>query len=199
MLILFIHPFLVAIYYHVKGTTPLTPARLLWSVLAFVGVGIAISVDFSVLSTTGLLFSLGSTLACAVLIVSMVSLGTHAGMLTATFQLTIYPLILAAISVGVAGSIELPVSVIGWIGIAGAGLAFVISFVAFLDAARIIGGSRASVMSFIEPIFAILIAAAMFGEHLTQMQWIGTLLVALSLFMLEAPAAFAAKPQRQAA
>lgn len=198
MLILFIHPFLVAVYYHFNGTTRLTPVRLLWSVAAFVGVGLAISVDFSTISTTGLLLSGASALACAALIVAMVTLGSHAGLLTATFQLSIYPLAMAAISVGVAGRVQLPTTALGWIGIVGAGLAFVVSFVAFLDAARILGGSRASVMSFVEPIFAIVIAGMMFGETLTAMQWAGALLVAVSLFMLEAPAAFASKTKPRA-
>jgi hypothetical protein len=33
----------------------------------------------------------------------------------------------------------------------------------------------------------------MLGEHLSALQWTGALLVALGLFMLEAPAAFATK------
>jgi drug/metabolite transporter (DMT)-like permease len=196
MLILFVHPFLVAIYYHVEGTTRLTLLRLLWSGLAFAGVGLALSVDFSRLSTIGLLSSAGSALACGVLVVAMVGLGKHANTLTATFQLSIYPLILGGISMGLAGKVELPTTMLGWIGIAGAGAAIVIAFVAFLGAARIIGGSRASVMSFIEPIFAIVIASIMFGEHLSGLQWTGALLVAFGLFMLEAPAAFATHVER---
>lgn len=193
MLIIFAHPFLVGLYYHLMGTTRLTPLRLFWSLLAFGGVGLAISVDFARLSTLGLLLSGASGLLAAVLVISMVSLGKEVGGLTATFQLSIWTLMLGVVAMGVAGKIQMPVNAIGWMGAAAAGVAFVLAYVWFLEAARLIGGSRASILSFLEPIFAVLVAAVMFDERLSGLQWLGVLLVAASLFMLEAPDALWSK------
>jgi drug/metabolite transporter (DMT)-like permease len=187
MLIIFAHPFLVALYYHLDGTTKLTPYRLFWSLLAFAGVGLAISVDFGHLSTLGLLLSGASAVLCAVLVVSMVSLGKEVGALTATFQLSIWTLGLGAVAMGVSGKVQMPINLVGWMGATAAGVAVVLAYVLFLEAARLIGGSRATILSFLEPIFAVLVAAVMFDERLSGLQWIGVLMVAASLAMLEAP------------
>lgn len=194
MLIVFAHPFLVALYYHLDGITKLTPYRLFWSLLAFAGVGLAISVDFAQLSTLGLLLSGASALLCAVLVVAMVSLGKAVGALTATFQLSIWTLGLGVVAMGVSGKVQIPTNLVGWMGIAAAGVAFALAFVVFLEAARLIGGSRASILSFLEPIFAVLVAAVMFDERLSGLQWMGVLMVAASLAMLEAPALWSKQP-----
>ncbi len=187
MLIIFVHPFLVGLYYHLMGTTRLTPLRLFWSLLAFAGVGLAISANFARLSSLGLLLASASGLLAAGLVISMVSLGKEVGGLTATFQLSIWTLMLGLVAMGVTGKVQMPANAIGWVGVAAAGVAFVLAYVWFLEAARLIGGTRASVLSFLEPIFAVLVAAVMFDERLSGLQWLGVLIVAASLFMLEAP------------
>jgi drug/metabolite transporter (DMT)-like permease len=175
---------------------PLTAYRLLLSLLAFIGLALVLAVDFSRLSAVGLLLSASSALFSAVLVISMVRLSKDVGGLTTTFQLSIWSMIVALGGMAAAGEARLPVNTLGWLGIVGSAVAFLVGFVAFLEAAKRIGATRASIFSFTEPIGAILIAAAMYGEQMTATQWIGTLIVAGCLFLLEAPAAFAGRPQQ---
>ena len=61
-----------------------------------------------------------------------------------------------------------------------------VAFLAYLSAVRLIGPSRATILTFMEPLGAILLAAALFGERLTGLQWAGVTLVLGGLFFMEA-------------
>jgi drug/metabolite transporter (DMT)-like permease len=50
------------------------------------------------------------------------------------------------------------------------GVAFAITYFTWLGAARIIGRSRATLLTFMEPVATILFAALLFGERMTIIQ-----------------------------
>lgn len=187
MLILFGHPFLVAFYFHQTGATPLTPLRLGWSVLAFVGLALALSVDFSKLSIFGIALAAASAVFATVAIIAMAGVNKEVGGLTMSFHVALWSLVLFTVVVLASRRTQLPVNQLGWLSAIGTGLVFAIIYVTFLVALRLIGPSRATVLTFLEPIIAILLAALVFGERLNLLQWVGVTLVAFGLFMLEAP------------
>jgi drug/metabolite transporter (DMT)-like permease len=187
ILVLFAYPFLVALYYHLCGTAPLGRAGLFWSLTAFVGLGLALSVNFSTLNKTGLALAGASALFATLMVISIVKVSRELGGMTTSFYLAVGAFVMFGVWTLARGNAQLPVNTTGWLAAIGAGLAFAIIYVTFLIAVRLIGPTRASMITFLEPIAAILLAAAVFSERLTLVQWAGVTLVAVGLVMLEAP------------
>ncbi|MEX2650686.1 MAG: DMT family transporter [Alphaproteobacteria bacterium] len=186
ILILFVHPFVVAIYYHLAGQSRLSLARAFWSVTAFVGLGLALAVTFSDLDRYGLAMAFLSAFCATVLVIAMIKVSERAGGYTTNFHLALWTLAIFIVTLAVTGDVRLPQTAIGWASAVGNGTAHVIAFVAFLAAVRLIGASRASLFSFAEPVAAILLAAWLFDERMSLTQWCGVALVAAGLFFMEA-------------
>ena len=187
ILIIFIHPLLAAFYFHLNGTTLLTRFRIFWGLAAFIGLGFALSVDIAEISIIGVGLSFLSALFATSLLISMVRINEHLGGVTTNFHMAAWSLVLFAIVVAVTSSLQWPTSTLGWVGGIGNGFAYVTAYISFLTAARLVGGSRASVLSFLEPIATILLAAALFDEQLSMVQWGGVCLVMFGLIAMEAP------------
>jgi drug/metabolite transporter (DMT)-like permease len=186
-LIMFTHPFLVAIYYHFVGNSKLSSTRMIWSLVAFAGLGLALSVDMSTISKLGLIYAASSAIFATIMIITMVGVSKEVGGITTSLHLSLWALILFSAVLGVTGNVHFPTTSLGWLGAVGSGITFAVTFITFLAAVRLIGASRATLLTFTEPIFAILFAALMFGERFSLLQWAGVALVAFGLFMLEAP------------
>jgi drug/metabolite transporter (DMT)-like permease len=186
ILILFTHPFLIAFYYHAIGVSRLTTFRMIWAVLAFVGLGLALAVSFENASKLGLLLSAVAALACTVMVIAMLKVNERVGSVTTNFHMVFWSLLGFTVALFITQDIQLPRSALGWLSSAGNGAAYVTALLAFLAAARLIGPSRASLLTFMEPLAAILLAAILFDERLSLIQWVGVALVALGLFFMEA-------------
>jgi drug/metabolite transporter (DMT)-like permease len=197
ILIVFAHPFLIALYYHLTGASPITPLRFSWTMLAFVGLALALAVSFASVDKYGLAFAVISALTCTIMVLAMVRLNEHVGGVTTNFHMALWSFLLFASALVVTGDIALPCSMTGWLGSVGNGVAWVIAYLSFLAAVRLIGASRATVLTFMEPVAAILLAALLFGERLTGVQWVGVALVALGLFFVEADPSFFRKWRRR--
>ncbi|MCW3014230.1 MAG: protein of unknown function transrane [Solirubrobacterales bacterium] len=65
----------------------------------------------------------------------------------------------------------------------------VLAVAAFFAGMRRIGASGASIVAGIEPVFTVLLAAALLGESLTGVQAVGGLIVLSAVFLVRAPAA----------
>jgi len=186
VLILFIHPFIIAAYYHALGSSRLTIARVFWSIAAFAGLGLALAVNVGDLDRYGLAMAFASAILATVLVISMVKVSESVGGYTTNLHLAIWTIAIFVATLAVTGDIRLPLSMTGWISAFGNGTAHVVAFVAFLVACRLIGASRASMFSFGEPIAAILFAAWLFDERMSLIQWGGVAIVAAGLFFMEA-------------
>ncbi len=187
VLIIFAHPLIVAFYYHFTGVSLLTNFRVFWGAAAFVGLAFALSVDLANVSLTGVALSGVSALFATTLLISMVRINDQVGGITTNFHLALWSLVLFSVLLAATGSLQLPTTGLGWATGIGNGFAYVTAYVSFLGAARLVGGSRASMLSFLEPIATILLAAALFGERLSPAQWGGVALVAMGLVAMEAP------------
>jgi drug/metabolite transporter (DMT)-like permease len=186
ILILFAHPFVVALYYHVLGTSKLTAARFFWAVAAFAGLGLALAVSFANLDRYGLVMGFLSAICATVLVISMVKVSERVGGFTTNLHLALWTLAIFAAALAVTGDVRLPQSAVGWASAFGFGALHVVTFVSFLVACRLIGASRATMFSFAEPLAAILFAAWLFDERMSPTQWFGVAVVAAGLFFLEA-------------
>ena len=185
ILIMFAHPFLVSLWFHLDGSSRMTVRRMFWAVVAFVGLGLALAVSFDTVSKPGLALASFAALACTAMVVAMVRVNAQVGGVTTNFHLAFWSMWLFAAALGATQDVQLPRSVVGYASSMGNGAAYVIAYLTYLTAVRLIGASRATVLSFMEPLAAILLAAALFDERLTQVQWLGVTLVAGGLLFSE--------------
>ncbi len=65
------------------------------------------------------------------------------------------------------------------------GVVYCVSWVAFFSGARILGATRAAMITLIEPPMAAMFAWLIFGETFTPLQWIGFAVVLAALVMFE--------------
>ena len=99
----------------------------------------------------------------------------------------LYFLLMAFIGpvIGVMQPMIFPETTLGWLYIFGAAISFTGGYLLFFIAATIIGSTRASLMSFAEPVLMIGVAAAVLGERLTIAQYLGIAVVLGSLWVME--------------
>lgn len=186
ILIVFIHPLLIAAYYHIAGQSLLTTARMLFGLAASVGLGLALAVDVSTISFAGVAYAFSAAVCVTVMVLLIVHISSQVGSVTTNFHMSFWALVFTCILI-VFQNVQWPQTPLGWISSVGNGIAYLISFLAFLLAASLIGASRAAMLSFMEPIATILLAAALFDERLQWIQWWVVALVAVGLFGMEAP------------
>jgi drug/metabolite transporter (DMT)-like permease len=187
VVVFFSHPLLVAAMWHLLGRERLTARKLVLAAAALVGVALAVGGSLADLDVRGI----GLAAVAAVTMCGMIYFSARAQDGATSAQVNFY---LTAVTVAVFTSIAtalnawaLPSGIIGWLGLGGAGLGITIGLLAFLAAFRFIGAVRATMMSNVEPLFAILFAVALLGERLHPAQWAGVALVVTALLLFEIP------------
>jgi len=193
ILILFTHPFLIAFYYHATGQSLMTASRVFWSIAAFSGLTLALAVEISTISLTGVALASAASLFVTVMVISMVKASNATSGVVTNFHMTFWTLVLTLLFLSTAGTLQWPETTLGWISGAGNGISYIAAYMTFLGAAKLIGASRASVLTFMEPVATILLASYLFGEYLNPLQWGGVALVAAGLLFMEIPRGFWSK------
>ncbi len=185
LLILFLYPLGIALYEHAVGTTHLRPAQWLFGVVAIAGLGLMLGVRFDAISFTGVAYALLAMLATVVLTVVNVRVVAATGSLVANFYMSLWTLVIFAVALALAGTIEWPQSTLGWSGLLGNGVAYCVSWVAFFAGAGILGATRASMFTLFEPALAAFVAWLIFAENFSPPQWAGFAVVLIALFCFE--------------
>jgi drug/metabolite transporter (DMT)-like permease len=107
------------------------------------------------------------------------------GSLVSNFYMTLWGAIIFGIVLFAVGDFRAPQTPLGWISLAGNGIAYCVTWVAFFAGARILGAGRASMISLSEPALAALFAWFVFAENYTPAQWFGFALVLVSIMLFE--------------
>jgi drug/metabolite transporter (DMT)-like permease len=184
VLVFFTHPLLVAAVAHWSGGERLTARKLLLATAVLAGLAMALGPEAGALDPSGVaLAGLASLAMCGVVLctgraqerATSAQVNLHA---TAAGTAALIVLTTAL------GGWALPSNAIGWLGVLGAGVGIGAGLLAFFAALRHLGPARATMLSSVEPLVSIVIAAAVLGERLGPQQWAGAALVvgALALF-----------------
>ena len=188
ILILYLHPIMIAWTGHVRGTYVLSRFRLCCCLLILAGLALALSVSFTKLNLLGVALAFIGAGGCAGLVVANGEAVGEGGTVKVNFYTAIAALVLvAAIGMSI-GPQTFPGTGTGWVGLVGTGAAFCCGLALFFAAVPYIGLERATLIGVIEPVLAIFIAMALFGERLTAIQWLGVAIVVAGLLLLEVPA-----------
>lgn len=137
------------------------------------------------LNLPGVAFALGSAIAYTayILVADTVVAGSDPFVLTAVIVSTAAAILLAVELAG--GGPELSLDAAGWAGVAGTALvSTVLAASAFLLGLQRVGASTASIVSTLEPVVTVGLAALFFAERLTAPQLAGGVLVLAAVVVL---------------
>lgn len=190
-LIFYFHIFLVAVVGHFRGDVRLNRRLLSCIAVAVLGLALVLGVTLQSLNVMGLGLSLLGMAAVTVMIFAVGRTSREIGPIAANFHMTLWAsffFVIAALFGPATGMIEgmvLPASVKGWAGIIGNSVTTTLGFVFFFTGAGIIGMTRATILSVMEPVLAIFLAILLVQEWLTPLQWGGVILIVGSLYLFE--------------
>ena len=186
VLIFFTHPLLIAALAHWRGGERLTLRKLTLALAALGGLVVALAPELGALDPAGIaLAALAAAAMCGMVAASTRS-APYAGNTQVNFYVTAVTGIGFAMLTTVAGAWAAPVNALGWLGIAGAGVGIGFGLLSFFAALRYLSPVRATMLSTVESLLSILFAAAILGERLTAVRWLGVALVIGALVLFEA-------------
>ena len=185
LLIVYLCPIALALYEHLRGAQRLAPAQWLWGGLACLGMAFILGLRIDLVDPVGIGFAVMAMLSVIVLTLVNVRVTATTGSLVSNFFMTLWGAIIFGIVLLAIGDFRSPQTALGWISLAGNGIAYCITWVAFFAGARILGAGRASMISLSEPALAALFAWLVFGENYSPAQWCGFALVLASIMLFE--------------
>jgi drug/metabolite transporter (DMT)-like permease len=179
-LLLYAYPFIVALLAAVVLRERLGPGRIIALVVA--SAGLALTIGGGEGSALGVALGLGAAIVYAVYIVA----GTRvmrevdplvaASIVCAAAAASYSALALGGIAFGV--PVRFPHDATGWLNVGAIAIvSTVIAIAAFFFGLRRLGASMTSVLSTLEPVVSVVLAAIVLGEAVTPMQGLGGLLV----------------------
>ena len=184
VLVFFTHPLLLAALAHWRGTERLTLQKAALMGAALAGLALVLGPELAGIDPAGIALAALSSVAIGGMILCIGRAQRHAS----STQVNLYATTVSSLGISLIatllGAWVLPTGRTGWLGILAAGLGVGLGLLAFFAALRHLSAVRASVLSSVEPLFSILLAAAILGQALRPEQWAGALVVvgALSLF-----------------
>jgi len=185
LLIVYLFPIALAIYEHWHGARRLAPVQWAWATLACLGMAFILGLRFDLVDPVGIGFAVMAMISVIVLTLVNVRVTATTGSLVSNFFMTLWGAILFGAVLLALGDFREPQTPLGWISLAGNGIAYCVTWVAFFAGARILGAGRASMISLSEPALAALFAWLVFGENYSLAQWCGFALVLASIMLFE--------------
>jgi len=177
VLVFFTFPVFVALLVRLVDKVPVTPVKAVSLVAAFAGVALTTGAAPQALDPAGIGLALLAAIGTAVFIVA-------GGRLTREVGSVGFALIAFAVAAFVfgawivlAGALDLPETAMGWFGLLGGSIIFVVSVLCFFTALKAVDTVSATLIANLEPILAIAIAYLALGEVLTVPQLFGGAIV----------------------
>ena len=185
LLILYLYPVVLAAHQHFFAGARVNPAQWLCALIACAGLALILGLRFEQISLLGIAFALLGMLAAVVITITNVRVTEQVGSMTSNFYMSLWSLIVFSVALLLLGEYAAPQSVFGWSALIGNGIAFCVAWVGFFAGARILGATRASMLSLVEPVGAAIGAYLLFDETYTLPQWFGFFVVLAALYQFE--------------
>ena len=186
ILIFFVHPIVIAVIIHWRGGDRLTGGKLLLALAALAGLALALAPSFDTLELKGIaLAALAAVTVCGAILS-----GARAQQYATSTQVNVYVTALgAALFALITSALDdwsLPSNALGWLGVAGAGVGIAIGLLTFFASFRYLSPVRATMLSNVEPLLTILLAALILGQWLSATQLIGAAIMIGAIALFEA-------------
>ena len=187
VLILYMFPLGIAIWSHVSGRQRVNAVQLAAIAGLLAGLVLLMLDTVRVGSLNGLLLCFGS-MACAMIYTTMSSdLADSLGSALVNLQTNIWSVAILSIAVllPLGQNIALPQTTTGWIAILSNGTFYMLGYWLFFEGCRMIGVTRASILTLVDPLFAAIIAILFLGQFLTILEWTGFAIILGGLLVFE--------------
>lgn len=185
ILIFFLHPLLVGLIAAMAGMERLTPTKLACLALALAGLALAVGLSLDGLDLRGIALAFGSAVALALVIVGNARAMREAPTIAVLFYMMLGAAAVLCVPLAASHGLALPETQAGWAGMLGVALAATFGTIAFFTGMERIGAMRAAMISNLEPVLGIAVAAALLGERLSWPQAVGVALVVGAIFAME--------------
>lgn len=195
IIIIYIYPSLVVIYSLLTGKSV---PRLWWLGLPMTLFGLALTVfDFgSTISVDFLGFWLALANAAAMGVYTLLSASVFSAIEDRQIGTTwvVTGAMLAGFILPVFAGLNMPNSLTGWLLLFSLGIfSTLIPLLALNTGLQLLGAARGSMLMTMQPVLAVLFSTTLFGDELSLQQWIGGVLVILSVLLLHRSADRTAK------
>ncbi|MFE1631240.1 DMT family transporter [Brevibacillus reuszeri] len=173
-LLLYTFPVFVAVLTYFVEKEPLRRKTILAMLISLVGLGLVLGLSFGGIQPIGVVLALAAALFYSVYIV----VGNRVVKGLSPFVTAGYISLFAAISTFFVaqkdGGLELSFGAVGWWALAGIVVfSTVMAIGFFFQGLQLIGSTKASVLSTLEPVVTIVFSAMLFGESFTLLQLLG--------------------------
>lgn len=183
LLIVYIYPALVIILETLGNRQKISSLQVMVCLLAFLGLGLVLTPSFGNLDWRGVAFAFVACISLTLLMLAVHRARRDVDEVTLLFWSNIGGLPLIILMVPLLGGLTLPETKVSWMALAAGSIFYIIGFWGYTLSMRFISASRASLLFNVEPIVAIIAAAAILGEYLNWMQLCGALLVIIAVYL----------------
>lgn len=185
-MIFYTFPLMVGVLSPLLGREPVTMVKVAALLGAFAGLALALGPSLSGLDPRGVALAL--TAATGVALAILYGPRAMAGLdgLTFNFWTNVWLLLVAAAYAPVAGGLAWPEGLAGGVAAVLATLFYVVGYIAWFAALRLIAPTYSAVMLNVEPVVSIIAATLLLGEGLGVLQLAGVALVILMLTVMAA-------------
>ena len=190
LMIIYLFPIGVALITTIRGEEKLGRTQWLCIIGVLLGLGILILDEPSATSLYGIFISVIGLLLFITFIYFTGKLVDEIGSATINLHLSFFSIIVLIMYISlVPVELSLPDDSIGWFGIIGNGVFYVLSYVLFFIGSKAIGITTASVLALTEPLFATIVALFILNQYLSLQEFSGFFVTIcfLFLFLLFAP------------
>jgi drug/metabolite transporter (DMT)-like permease len=152
-------------------------------ILAFIGVALALNVDFTAAQMRGVAFALGASVTWSIVFLLMGHFWRGRDTRMTTFYMAVVALVVFAAACAVTGAVHFPRTAAAWAGLAAVGPFYAFALIGVFAATARLGPARVGFYMNFEPVAAVLLAAAILGQTLAPVQLAGAALVTGALFL----------------
>lgn len=183
--LLFLFPLIAAILVWAVDRQPVPSARFLALAIALVGVALTSGAAPQAVDPTGVGLGILAALGTAIFIVFGSRISRRSGALTFVSASYLAAALASCVGMAVVGDLAFPATALGWGGLIGASLLFILGILAFFAALSRLDTVRASLIANLEPLVAIGLAFVVLSERLSAVQLIGAALVVGAILAAE--------------
>ena len=160
-------------------------ARVAALAMAFVGLATMLGASLGASDLRGVALALGAAIAVALNSVAVVRSVAHIHPLVAMFHMALTSAVALPVLALATGSVQLPVSGIGWAGMFGVVALQCASLPLYFVAIARIGALKSAMLANVQPVTSIVAARVLFGELLGATQLVGGALVLAGVVLMQ--------------
>jgi drug/metabolite transporter (DMT)-like permease len=176
-LIFYTFPFYVAILASLTGREPMTRTKAAALVVAFAGLVLALGPSFDELNWRGIACGLAGALAMGITVTFGGPVMRRHDPLVVNVCTNAWMALGLGAYMAIAGGLALPTAGVGWFGIGGATLCYLVAYTAWFLSLRLVDPIRVAILFNIEPVVTITAAWIVLRERLGPIQLLGGVLV----------------------